>query len=215
MPNIAEETVDLFIADSWRLLDEISKRKLVNVNILNSFMLIFMQAVRTEQIDGLVLPLYKKYGVEMNEFTYEQLMKFLFKKDDIAGTEKMWAAQMEYLEKGKSRFLVENSNNQHKLQAMIKRGQFLPTFNSACIHLECGIKLLDSKIIIESLRLIKQMNRYPKFHHLKYLGELKNLPVEIKAELAQYQTRFGDVASQKKVAPWKKKKPEYRDPQDR
>ena len=53
----------------------------------------------------------------------------------------------------------------------------MPTFNSTCLHLESGIKLMDMDKIIESLKFIKQMGRYPKFHHLKYLGELKNLPV--------------------------------------
>lgn len=60
-------------------------------------MLIFIQALKTEELDGLVLPLYKKYGIEMNEFSYEQLMKFLAKKDDVIGIEKMWDAQLEYL----------------------------------------------------------------------------------------------------------------------
>lgn len=40
---------------------------------------------------------------------------------------------------------------------------------------------MDMDKIIDSIRLIKGMNRYPKFSHLKFLGELPNIPVEIRA----------------------------------
>ena len=48
LPDISEDTTNLFITDAWKLLDEIAKKKMVNVNILNSFLLIFTQAIKTE-----------------------------------------------------------------------------------------------------------------------------------------------------------------------
>lgn len=64
-----------------------------------------------------------------------------------------------------------------KLNSAMKRGLFYPTFDSICMHLDAGIKLMDMNKIIESLRLLKKMNRHPKFFHLKFLGELKDLPI--------------------------------------
>lgn len=62
-------------------------------------------------------------------------MKFLNKKDDVVGMEKIWDAQIQYLEERKSEFLKNNDNSQYKLNSALKRGEFQPTFDSTCLHL--------------------------------------------------------------------------------
>ena len=69
------------------------------------------------------------------------------------------------------------------------------------MYLESGIKLLDMDRIIAALQMFKQMKRMPKNKHLQLLGELKDLPVEIQAELLDFKLQFGAIRGHRKVAP--------------
>jgi hypothetical protein len=90
---VSEEIKELYLEDAWNLfkqLQTVSKLP-VNVNILNSLLLVHTKAFVTEKVEvfytflifismkkGLVLPLYEKYGIKKDEFTYQHLMGMIF-----------------------------------------------------------------------------------------------------------------------------------------
>ena len=65
----------LFTNDAWKLLEEVGRIGFIDVKILNNFMSMYVFALRGEEIDGLVLPLYEKYKIEKDAYTYEYLLK--------------------------------------------------------------------------------------------------------------------------------------------
>jgi len=50
---------------------------------------------------------------------------------------------------------------------------------------------MDMRIILEALDMFKKLQRPPKNSTLKFLGNLKNLPVEIQTSLMDFKIRFG------------------------
>lgn len=69
------------------------------------------------------------------------------------------------------------------------------------MYLESGIKLMDKDRIVKALEILKSIKRMPKTKHLKFLGELKGLPVEIQAELIDFKMQFGTTRGNRGVAP--------------
>ncbi len=43
---------------------------MININIINSLLYVHVKANKTADIEGLVLPLYDKFLIKKNEFTY-------------------------------------------------------------------------------------------------------------------------------------------------
>jgi len=58
-------------------------------------------------------------------------------------------------------------------------------------YIQIGIRLMDMKMILDGLEMFKKLKRHPKNSTLKFLGNLKNLPIEIQTSLMDFQIRFG------------------------
>lgn len=48
IPDLEVESMELFINDAWKLLEEVGRRKLIDVKILNNFMSMYVFAMRGE-----------------------------------------------------------------------------------------------------------------------------------------------------------------------
>lgn len=74
---VKEEHVDIYIKDSWELFESMKKNDQVKINIqiLNSLLLLHTNALRIEELDSNVLPLYAKYKIKHDVFTYQHLSK--------------------------------------------------------------------------------------------------------------------------------------------
>jgi len=70
--QVKEEHVDMYIKDAWKLFEQIksSEHAEVNINILNSILLIHTNALRVEELDANVLPLYEKFKIKHDVFTF-------------------------------------------------------------------------------------------------------------------------------------------------
>jgi hypothetical protein len=90
LPHLPVETVDLFVEDAWRLLEEVGKANMIDTTILNNFLLIFVTALRTDEIEGLVLPLFGKYGFSKDKYTYEYLLQASKKNQDMPAFLTVW-----------------------------------------------------------------------------------------------------------------------------
>jgi hypothetical protein len=75
-PMLKEETKNIYIEDAWNIFRQLQTvdNLQVNVNILNSLLLVHTKAVEADKVEGLVLPLYEKYGIKKDVFTYQHLM---------------------------------------------------------------------------------------------------------------------------------------------
>jgi len=81
IPNVNEEHIDMYLNDIWKLVDQINEKGLdLNIYILNSMVLAFCNAARTEDMVMKVLPLYEKYHIKPDENTYMHIMKHYLHK---------------------------------------------------------------------------------------------------------------------------------------
>lgn len=71
---MTNDLIDIYVKDAWKLFETAVNLKLVDVFILNSLLSVHVKALREEEIDGLVLPLYEKYNLTKNTETYENLL---------------------------------------------------------------------------------------------------------------------------------------------
>jgi pentatricopeptide repeat protein len=69
---VKEEHVDMYIKDSMDLIEQIKKDDNVeiNIHILNSLVLLHSNALRVDDLDANVLPLYTKHKIKHDIFTY-------------------------------------------------------------------------------------------------------------------------------------------------
>lgn len=63
---------------------------MVDTTILNNVTYVYAMSDQAEKIDGLILPLYEKFGLEKNPYTYEILMDMYFKKNDFNTSLRIW-----------------------------------------------------------------------------------------------------------------------------
>jgi hypothetical protein len=70
IPILEEEYREVVQADAWKLLEEMQERKMVDTYILNSMLSIYTTSLNIEEIDGLILPLYDKFGLSYNVYTF-------------------------------------------------------------------------------------------------------------------------------------------------
>jgi tetratricopeptide (TPR) repeat protein len=75
----------------------------------------------------------------------------------------------------KQKYIAEKGKYQTEIDAM--KEDLRPTFNAMEAYLQIGIRLMDMKMVLEALEMFKKLNRHPKNSTLKFLGNLKNLPV--------------------------------------
>ncbi len=76
VPYCSEEIKELYVQDAWKLFKQLQTTQglPMNVNLLNSLLYVHTKANVKEKIEGLVLPLYEKYGIKRDTFTYQHLM---------------------------------------------------------------------------------------------------------------------------------------------
>lgn len=85
--------------------------------------------------------------------------------------------------------MAKRGKHQTEIDAM--REDLRPTFNAMETYLQIGIRLMDMNMVLKALDMFKKLKRHPKNSTLKFLGNLKNLPVEIQTSLMEFQIRFG------------------------
>jgi hypothetical protein len=66
----------MYLKDAWELLKNMEKEGLEpNIHILNSMVYLYANAYRTEELEAKVLPLYDKYRINHDIYTYQHLSK--------------------------------------------------------------------------------------------------------------------------------------------
>ena len=63
---------------------------MLNTIILNSVMLTYANALQEDKIEGLILPLFEKFNLEMDSYSYEVLMDLQYNKKDFNTALRVW-----------------------------------------------------------------------------------------------------------------------------
>jgi len=72
--SVPEAHIDMYVKDAFELFKTVEKGEEagveVNVHLLNSLTYLFANALRPEQLEAEVLPLYEKHRVRHDVYTY-------------------------------------------------------------------------------------------------------------------------------------------------
>lgn len=85
-----EDFREIILIDTFKLLEEIQSKKMVDTTILNNVIQVFAISDQAHKIDGLILPLFDKLGLQYNPYTFEILMQMYYKKRDFNTALRLW-----------------------------------------------------------------------------------------------------------------------------
>jgi hypothetical protein len=80
LKNVPEKNIDLYIKDAFELFraverDEDGTGIAPNIEILNSMVLLFGSALRPDELEAEVLPLFDKYRIKHDVYTFQHISK--------------------------------------------------------------------------------------------------------------------------------------------
>jgi pentatricopeptide repeat protein len=74
----------MYIKDSWELFDTMRKEGIEpNIQILNSLCMLYTLALRPEELETKILPLYDKLKIKHDVYTYQNLSKMYLMLRDL------------------------------------------------------------------------------------------------------------------------------------
>jgi len=170
IPRCSIEIKEMYIEDAWNLFKQLQTidNLPMSAQILNSLLMVHAKANMKEKIEGLVLPLYEKYGIKKDEYTYQHLMELYMTKRDLDTVDRLYG---------------------------IAKKEGIPiTYNSMNIYLELAMRIQDTDKIVESLQDFKKAGREPKEALLKKLGFADDMPDRVYLELSEFDRKFGFVS---------------------
>jgi pentatricopeptide repeat protein len=62
----------------------------VSIQVINSLLLLYTNALRPEQLEADILPLYNKYRMKHDVYTYQNLIKMYLKLRDLDTIMVLW-----------------------------------------------------------------------------------------------------------------------------
>ena len=85
LPNVLHEHIDMYIRDAWILFDQVEKKQNLEVNthLLNSMVLLYANALRPEELEAKVFPLFDKFRHSYNVFTFQEVIKMFYNTRDL------------------------------------------------------------------------------------------------------------------------------------
>lgn len=149
---VKEDHVDMYIKDSWDLFEQLKNNPdaEVNIHILNSLLLLHTNALRVEELDANVLPLYEKFKIKHDVYTYQNLSKLYLNLTDYEMVKTLY-----------KNLKAENIEpNQLYLNSV----------------LEASLRTDDSDLVYQSLTDFIAIKREPHKRLVNKISTIKNLP---------------------------------------
>jgi len=155
------EHVDAYIKDTWELYKYMENENIpINVQILNAILQVHTFAHKIEMVDGLVLPLFEKHGISMNEFSYEHIFRMLM---DLRNHEGI----LDLYEKMKA-------NNIPLTQKILN------------VYLQSSVRNDYADGIVEALETLREIKRTPDPYLISLLNKINDLPDRVFVELQNH-----------------------------
>lgn len=150
--HMKESHIDQYLKDSWDLFEQLRQNPdaEVNIQILNSLTFLHCQALRVEELDSKVLPLYEKYKIKHDIYTFQNLSKMYLNLSDY--------------EMVKTLYKSLKSEN-------IQPNQFY--LNTV---LEASMRTDDADIVYNSLQDFLEIKREPHYRLVHKLNLMKHIP---------------------------------------
>lgn len=162
----------LFVDDSWELFRAYEKSGgKVDQYILNSILSLHIQAGRSGEVEGLVLPLFQTYGVAKTRHTYRHLMKLY---QDLRQPDKVF-----------------------HIWETLKQEKITPDFYICNYYLETSYRFDQVDRVVEALQTLKEVGGMPRYCVIKRLNESKNLPPRVWVELQEFKHFYSYIVEQK------------------
>lgn len=91
---------------------------MVDTVILNNVMLVYANSLKDDKIDGLILPLYDKFNLQMDAYTYEILVDMNYKKKDFNTALRVWEQMKIKFEERRQKEITTKGVYQTNLDSM-------------------------------------------------------------------------------------------------
>jgi len=78
------------LTDTWKILEEVISKNMVDTVIINNVMLVYANSLQEDKIQGLILPLYQKFNLQMDSYSYEILVNLSYQKKDFNTAIRLW-----------------------------------------------------------------------------------------------------------------------------
>ena len=77
VPNTQEKHIEMYLKDGWELFEQMVNQTDYepNIQVLNSLVLMFANAIKPLELESKILPLYEKYRIQHDVYTYQNLTK--------------------------------------------------------------------------------------------------------------------------------------------
>lgn len=149
--GVREEHVEEWIQDAWNLFHKVQEEGYqVNVQLLNTMLYLHTKAVREEELETRVLPLYKKHKIQYDVYTYQHLIEFFREKQD--------------------------ADQVYKLYARLKAQEIQP--NKSILEATCfmALKQQDADLTYVLLKDYLSIQREPTQFILSSISQIRNVP---------------------------------------
>ena len=84
VPDVDQGHIEVYIKDAWELLDQMRDKEIdINIYVLNSMVLLHANALCTQELHERVLPLFERYKIEPDVYTYQHLIEHYEKIQEV------------------------------------------------------------------------------------------------------------------------------------
>jgi pentatricopeptide repeat protein len=164
IPYVKIEHLEEYSKDAWAIFKFMEDNNIKIVpKAIDYLLCLHCRMHKLEEVDGLILPLYEKYGLEFTTFTYENLVRMLF---DVRKYDRIIQ-------------IYENLNS-------IKDQKI--KFNRTLLNvvIETGLRTNDTDLIVNSLQNFNYIEKNPNNRLLRHMANMENLPDSLFVELKNW-----------------------------
>lgn len=171
IPNVQESHIESYVKDAWALLDQMKEKDIpLNIQLLNSMILLHKNAVYVQELHDQVLPLFEKHKIKPDIHTYQYLIELysIMSDTDLA---------------------IETYDR------IISLG-FKPNPGIMRVYLFEAINTSDTSRIVDALENYIGSKYEPPAKAIQQLMKMRNPPDHLFVTLKKFPKQYGKYRSQ-------------------
>lgn len=164
---LPERLQQKFKKDAWNLFRQAEEKGFMSLHLLNALLLVHVRANDVQMMEGAVLPLYEKLGIELDNISIENIIFAYLQAREFPKLIRVWDRLQGNLD------LI----NERSLNTL----------------LEAFVKLRDKEKVMDVLEIFLQRKKEPISRLLIVLGNAAKLPDDLHGLLLRFETKHGLV----------------------